>query len=240
MHEGKPTIPRQRLVVAVAQERADVSARLSRRPRCWHARITAERAVVVVTLLRPLDAHGDASTTPSSVPTTNANNFHAPPSSTFDSAPVGVDAKASAVVVVVVVIASSRRRPTATSTSSSSYGRQTTTSSRRPGEAEACRPWGGGRRTNQNPPHVTKLPDAIVAMRGGDRRCQAKPGSRPSLSPNQPQGLPWGLSLKKSESPTCSEIKGYGRPRMRPKLIRQCRSFAAPALVKHSFSKESE
>ena len=194
-----------------------------------------------MTLLRPLDAHGDASTTPSSVPTTNANNFHAPPSSTFDSAPVGVDAKASAVVVVVVVvvIASSRRRPTATSTSSSSYGRQTTTSSRRPGEAEACRPWGGGRRTNQNPPHVTKLPDAIVAMRGGDRRCQAKPGPRPYHLTN-PRAYPGGLSWKKSESPTCSEIKGYGRPRMRPKLIRQCRSFAAPALVKHSFSKESE
>ncbi len=31
MHEGKPTIPRQRLVVAVVQARADVSARLSRR-----------------------------------------------------------------------------------------------------------------------------------------------------------------------------------------------------------------
>ena len=74
----------------------------------------------------------------------------------------------------------------------------------------------------------------------GQTRAKAVPIPIPSNHLTNPRAYPGGLSLKKSESPTCSEIKGYGRPRMRPKLIKQCRSFAAPALVKHSFSKESE
>ena len=102
--------------------------------------------------------------------------------------------------------------------------------------------------------HCTKLgfvfpdsppPDAIV-VRGRDQRPKMPGQSRatsahPHLitkpTPGQPPG---GHSLKSSESPTYSEKKGIGRPRMRPKLIRQCRTFASPALVKHSFSKESE
>ena len=46
------------------------------------------------------------------------------------------------------------------------------------------------------------------------------------------------MSVLLSQGGRVGEIKGYGRPRMRPKLIKQCRTFAAPALVKHSFSRK--
>ena len=51
----------------------------------------------------------------------------------------------------------------------------------------------------ETPPHVTQLSDAIAAMRGGDRGCQANQGQgrpypHPIQPPNQPQGLPLGVS----------------------------------------------
>ena len=46
------------------------------------------------------------------------------------------------------------------------------------------------------------------------------------------------MSVLLSQGGRVCEIKGNGRPRMRPKLIKQCRIFAAPALVKHSFSRK--